>query len=278
MIASPPLRGAGTSPTTRPPFGDFSSPATGLHSSIGTTTSNDTVRARLQRRPAHSRPLCLRVLKQHAGAVPLQSAVEALGRGLDMWIQRLGIDEFLTRLCLAWSSSCGRWNKLKPEAVGAAEELRLSAWVRDSWKTGHFWFNQGTEVSLNIDHIYSQALHEPAQSDGVASLDQATQAAMEQWTVYREEHAVRFLEGEESEGGRSQQRARTSRSPVYGVGLGRNERYSRGNGTQEASWDPLLSLSSWLLSLTHSPLPLPPCLFSWCIGSLTAWARLVGGS
>jgi len=70
--------------------------------------------------------------------------------------------------------------------------------MRDSWKTGRFWFNYAARKSLDVDAVYWNALHE----DGacIELLDEETRAEMEPFTrmkmqqlkAYREECAARF--------------------------------------------------------------------------------------
>jgi hypothetical protein len=89
-------------------------------------------------------------------------------------------------------------------AEGPAEQLRLSARMRDSWKTGRFWFNYAARTSLDIDDIYWHALHDQADGDRVDLLDEVTRAEMEllvgmkmeQRKAYEEECVVRFPEEE----------------------------------------------------------------------------------
>lgn len=49
-------------------------------------------------------------------------------------------------------------------AAGGVEqlgkELRLSTRMRDSWKTGRFWFNYAARTCLDMDDIYWHALHD----------------------------------------------------------------------------------------------------------------------
>jgi hypothetical protein len=52
----------------------------------------------------------------------------------------------------------------------------LSARMRDSWKTGRFWFNYGIRKSFDVA-VYWAALHNG--SVGVGSLDEETRLEME---------------------------------------------------------------------------------------------------
>jgi hypothetical protein len=88
----------------------------------------------------------------------------------------------------------------KSASAGGPTELHLSAQMRDSWKTGRFWFNYAARTCLDIDDIYWHALHDQADCDGIDLLDEVKRAEMEmlvrmkmeQRKAYEEECAVRF--------------------------------------------------------------------------------------
>ncbi len=85
---------------------------------------------------------------------------------------------------------------------GPAAKLRLSARMRDSWKTGRFWFNYAARRCLDVDVIYWEALHDHEDGDGLSLLGPAMRAEserlvrtkMEQLSAYRAEYAARFPE------------------------------------------------------------------------------------
>ncbi|CAG8141162.1 unnamed protein product [Penicillium nalgiovense] len=74
----------------------------------------------------------------------------------------------------------------------------LSARMRDSWRTGRFWFDYAARKSFDIDTIYWTALHNDGA--GVELLDDKartemepfTQIKMEQLKTYKKECTVRF--------------------------------------------------------------------------------------
>lgn len=75
----------------------------------------------------------------------------------------------------------------------STEEPRLSARMRDSWDTGHFWFNYAAKRSMDIDVVYWGMLHKDHSDWGM--LDEKTRGEMEavvemkmrQLQAYREE-------------------------------------------------------------------------------------------
>ena len=74
----------------------------------------------------------------------------------------------------------------------------LSARMRDSWRTGRFWFDYAAKKSFDVDIIYWTALHHG--DEGVELLDEKaraelepfTQTKMKQLKAYMEECAARF--------------------------------------------------------------------------------------
>ena len=85
---------------------------------------------------------------------------------------------------------------------GQSKEPRLSAQMRDSWKTGRFWFNYAARKSLDVDAVYWNVLHEDSAS--VELLDEETRAEIEPFTrmkmmqlkAYREQCALRKISNE----------------------------------------------------------------------------------
>lgn len=75
---------------------------------------------------------------------------------------------------------------------------RLSSLMRDSWRSGRFWFNYAARKSFEIDAIYWAALHES--TGGTELLEDGAEAEvgsfidekMEQLRLYKEECAARF--------------------------------------------------------------------------------------
>jgi hypothetical protein len=65
----------------------------------------------------------------------------------------------------------------------------LSTQMRDSWRTGHFWFNYAVRESFNIDAIYWAVLYDG--STGTDLLDDNMHIEMELFT-YR--YLWRFIQ------------------------------------------------------------------------------------
>lgn len=124
-----------------------------------------------------------------------------------MWLERYGMNEFFARYVPRMEQFLRALERVEANSAsagGPAEQPRLSTRMRDSWKTGRFWFNCAARMCLDIDDIYWHALHDQADGDKVDLLDEVTrtemealvQTKMEQRKAY-EECAVRFP-GEES--------------------------------------------------------------------------------
>lgn len=76
--------------------------------------------------------------------------------------------------------------------------LSLSTRMRDSWRTGRFWFDYAARKSFDVDTIYWAALHRDGA--GIELLDDEVRAEMEpfskmkmeQLKAYKEECTARF--------------------------------------------------------------------------------------
>jgi hypothetical protein len=129
-----------------------------------------------------------------------------------MWLDNYSMEEFLARYVPRMEQFLRAMERVegRSEVGGTAsgdEGRRLSARMRESWKTGRFWFDYAARTSLDLDDIYWAALHDhETDGDGVDSLDAATRAEMEelvkvkmeQRKAYNEDYDVRFPEEEES--------------------------------------------------------------------------------
>ena len=56
-------------------------------------------------------------------------------------------------------------------------EPKLSAEMRESWKTGRFWFDYGIRKSMDVDDIYWGALHR----EGAEELNEEEQRKMQEF-------------------------------------------------------------------------------------------------
>jgi hypothetical protein len=124
-------------------------------------------------------------------------------RGPDMWFRKYDMNEFLARYVPRMEQFLRALQRVeaKPALARSVEQPCLSTCTRNSWKTGHFWFNYAGRTSLDVDDIYWHALHDEADGD-IGLLDEAklaemellVQTKMEQRKAYEEECAVCFPE------------------------------------------------------------------------------------
>jgi hypothetical protein len=79
--------------------------------------------------------------------------------GPDMCVEYYTMDEFLTRYVPRMNQFLRQLEQVESESIlagGPEEQPCLSTMMRDSWKTGRFWFNYAARTSLDIDDISSQ--------------------------------------------------------------------------------------------------------------------------
>jgi hypothetical protein len=123
--------------------------------------------------------------------------------GPDMWLERRTMEEFLARYEPKMEQFLRALERVEAKTRGKqSEEPCLSARMRDSWKTGRFWFNYAARKSLDVDAVYWNVLHEDGA--GVELLDEETRAEMEPFTqmkmkqlkAYREQYATRLSQKE----------------------------------------------------------------------------------
>ena len=75
---------------------------------------------------------------------------------------------------------------------------RLSTRMRDSWRTGRFWFDYAARKSFEVDAVYWAALHnggagvELLDDKARAEMESFIQTKMEQLKAYKEECTARF--------------------------------------------------------------------------------------
>lgn len=91
--------------------------------------------------------------------------------------------------------------RVEKDTAIAGKKVReppLSARMRDSWRTGQFWFDYAARKSWDVDGIYWAALHD--EGTGVellndkarVEMDSFTQTKMEQLKAYKKESDARF--------------------------------------------------------------------------------------
>ncbi|KAL9626481.1 MAG: hypothetical protein Q9164_007871, partial [Protoblastenia rupestris] len=121
--------------------------------------------------------------------------------GPDMWLERRTFEEFLTRYeprMEQFLRALTRVEAISESRGEQAGEPRLSTRMRDSWRTGRFWFDYGIRKSLDVDAVYWAALHKGStgvdwlQDETLAEMESLGQMKMEQLKAYKEECAARF--------------------------------------------------------------------------------------
>ena len=125
--------------------------------------------------------------------------------GPDIWLERYSIKEFLACYVPKMEQFLRALKRIEVKSVfmeGESEEAPLSAQMRDSWKTGRFWFNYAARKSLDIDAVYWSVLHKDGASiefldeETRAEIEPFTQMKMEQLKAYRELYAARLSQKE----------------------------------------------------------------------------------
>ncbi|EED11746.1 conserved hypothetical protein [Talaromyces stipitatus ATCC 10500] len=117
--------------------------------------------------------------------------------GPEMWLERCAKDEFLTLYEPRLTQFLRALEQVEDETALECKQSSgppLSTRMRDSWRTGRFWFDYAARKSFDVDIIYWAALHDG--SMGAESLDDKTraevelfaQAKMEQLKAYKEEY------------------------------------------------------------------------------------------
>lgn len=118
--------------------------------------------------------------------------------GPEMWLERCQMDEFVA----LYEPRLNQFLQVLEQVEQEREVLEchsLSTRMRDSWKTGRFWFDYAARKSFDVDIIYWMALHDN-DDPGIELLDDGTRAEMEMFTqmkmeqlkAYKEEYTARF--------------------------------------------------------------------------------------
>ncbi len=139
---------------------------------------------------------------EFTNAMPAQFAYDPLWwlllLGPDMWLEHHSMEEFMTRYVPRMEQFLRALERVekKVEEKSQLGDVHLSTRMRDSWKTGRFWFDYGIRKSFDVDAVYWAALHK----DGDDVLDDETreemerlvELKMEQLKAYDEECNARF--------------------------------------------------------------------------------------
>jgi hypothetical protein len=121
--------------------------------------------------------------------------------GPEMWLERCAMEEFLTLYEPRMEQFLRALERVEIEMALEAKQPggpSLSARMRDSWRTGRFWFDYAARKSFDVDTIYWAALHndgagvELLDDKARAEMEPFTQIKMEQLKAYKEECTARF--------------------------------------------------------------------------------------
>ncbi|POR32977.1 Uncharacterized protein TPAR_06806 [Tolypocladium paradoxum] len=121
--------------------------------------------------------------------------------GPEVWVDRGAIEEFRARYEPRMEQFLRALEQVENVSAFRRKQPtwpRLSTRMRDSWRSGRFWFDYAARKSFDLDAIYWAALHDG--STGVELLDEQvraeiepfTQTKMEQLKAYKEECTARF--------------------------------------------------------------------------------------
>jgi hypothetical protein len=121
--------------------------------------------------------------------------------GPEMWLERCAMEEFLTLYEPRMEQFLQALEQVEIEMASEVKQPggpSLSTRMRDSWRTGRFWFDYAARKSFDVDIIYWAALHNDGA--GVELLDDKTRSEMESFTqikmeqlkAYKEECTARF--------------------------------------------------------------------------------------
>ncbi|KAG5798293.1 hypothetical protein H9Q69_002690 [Fusarium xylarioides] len=121
--------------------------------------------------------------------------------GPETWLERFSIEEFRDQYEPRMEQFLQALEVVQGTSVPGGKQLAeppLSARMRDSWRSGRFWYNYAARKSFDIDAVYWAALHDEGTGvelpdDEVRSeLKPFIEEKMEQLRVYKEDCTARF--------------------------------------------------------------------------------------
>ncbi|KAJ6103736.1 hypothetical protein N7486_003958 [Penicillium sp. IBT 16267x] len=121
--------------------------------------------------------------------------------GPEMWLERCAMEEFLTLYEPRMEQFLRALERVEIEMALEVKQPggpSLSTRMRDSCRTGRFWFDYAARKSFNVDTIYWAALHndgagvELLDDKARAEVESFPQIKMEQLRAYKEECTARF--------------------------------------------------------------------------------------
>ncbi|KAJ4177528.1 hypothetical protein NW759_017424 [Fusarium solani] len=126
--------------------------------------------------------------------------------GPEVWLDRGSVEEFRDRYEPRMEQFLQALELVEDRSVSGGQQLtepRLSTRMRDSWRSGRFWFDYAARKSFELDAIYWAALHDG--DTGIDLLDNEARAEMEpfiekkmeQLRAYKKEVTARFSQASE---------------------------------------------------------------------------------
>lgn len=121
--------------------------------------------------------------------------------GPEVWLERCAIEEFLTLYKPRIEQFLRSLERVEIEIALEVKQPggpSLSTRMRDSWRTGRFWFDYAARKSFEVDIVYWATLHKDGagvewlDDKARAEMEPFTQIKMEQLKAYKEECTARF--------------------------------------------------------------------------------------
>jgi hypothetical protein len=120
--------------------------------------------------------------------------------GPEMWLDRCSMEEFLTCYEPRMEQFLRALERVEKESASRKQSSgpALSNRMRDSWKTGRFWFDYAARKSFEVDAVYWAALHDGDADVELldckmrADMESFTRTKMQQLKAYKEECTARF--------------------------------------------------------------------------------------
>jgi hypothetical protein len=124
--------------------------------------------------------------------------------GPDLWLERDAMEEFVAlyepKMELFLSALERAETERAIEGREKAGGMALSSRMRESWRSGRFWFDFAARKSFDVDMVYWAAFHDDGDGKEVeglggmacADMESFIQMKMEQLEAYKEECTARF--------------------------------------------------------------------------------------
>jgi hypothetical protein len=120
--------------------------------------------------------------------------------GPEVWLESCAMEEFVALYEPRMEQFLRALERVEEEAALRKQPggTPLSTRMRESWRTGRFWFDWAARKSFDVDTVYWAALHERGagvellDDKALAEMESFTQMKMEQLKAYKEECTARF--------------------------------------------------------------------------------------